>query len=292
MLTYSSKVLIPSLSLAHAAARSSPSMTLFTQNIKLSTQAPAPQAPNPAAAAAAAELEKAKLEHNLKEMKNALLPPFARAEMFPQVNRELQSTRPAPVGSIAYISGTPAEYSTDITCVIHKPPRSVMQHQSELSSKAWKISFPAKEYWVNNLMGWTSTGDALSRTGSQLQNFPSKEIAIAFAQKMGYKFEVVEPEFKKSLLGKKSYNHNFLNRHVEKRMKADPKKVAQVQFAHPERGNVAFVNLKHTPFGEKPSKVVSQTHWDPSKPTYSLGTSTWRSDKYEKRAELARKLGK
>lgn len=291
-------MLIPSLSLAHAAtvaarsSSSSPSMTLLFQQMSFSTQTPAPQAPNPAAAAAAAELEKAKLEHNLKELKNALLPPFARAEMFPQVRSELQSAKPAPVGSVAYISGIPAEYSTEITCVIHKPPRSVMQHQSELSSKAWRISFPAKEYWVNNLMGWSSTGDALSRTGSQLSNFPSKEAAVAFAQKMGYKFEVIEPEFKKSLLGKKSYNHNFLNRHVEKRMKADPKKVAQVQFAHPERGNVAFVNLKHTPFGEKPSKVVSQTHWDPSKPTYSLGTSTWRSDKYEKRAELARKLGK
>ncbi|KAL4855981.1 NADH dehydrogenase [ubiquinone] iron-sulfur protein 4 [Chlorella vulgaris] len=55
----------------------------------------------------------------------------------------------------------------------------------------WKIQHDAQPKWVNPLIGWTSTGDALENVARQLY-FGSKEEAIAFAEKNGWSYEVQE----------------------------------------------------------------------------------------------------
>jgi len=46
--------------------------------------------------------------------------------------------------------------------------------------------------WVNPLIGWTSTADHMETVSRQLY-FPTKEAAIAFAEKSGLIYEVEEP---------------------------------------------------------------------------------------------------
>lgn len=46
--------------------------------------------------------------------------------------------------------------------------------------------------WINPLMGWTSTADALENVHRNLA-FNSKEAAIEFAKKNGWAYEVEEP---------------------------------------------------------------------------------------------------
>lgn len=55
----------------------------------------------------------------------------------------------------------------------------------------WKIQHDAQPKWVNPLIGWTSTGDALENVARQLY-FGSKEEAVAFAEKNGWSYEVQE----------------------------------------------------------------------------------------------------
>ncbi|KDD76480.1 hypothetical protein H632_c211p1 [Helicosporidium sp. ATCC 50920] len=56
----------------------------------------------------------------------------------------------------------------------------------------WKIFFPTEKKWANPLMGWTSTGDALENNARYL-HFPSRESAVAFAEKNNWPYEVEEP---------------------------------------------------------------------------------------------------
>jgi len=46
--------------------------------------------------------------------------------------------------------------------------------------------------WVNPLMGWTSTADHLETVSRQMY-FPSKEAAVAFAEKNSLDYEIEEP---------------------------------------------------------------------------------------------------
>eukprot|EP00899_Mesostigma_viride_P023583 jgi/Mesvir1/4409/Mv04624-RA.1 len=54
----------------------------------------------------------------------------------------------------------------------------------------WRIEFDSTQKWVNPLIGWTSTGDPLSTVGQAMLNFPSREDAVRFAEKHGWKIEV------------------------------------------------------------------------------------------------------
>jgi hypothetical protein len=60
--------------------------------------------------------------------------------------------------------------------------------------KKWKVEFNSKERWENHLMGWGSSGDAMSNT--QLE-FPSKEDAIIYCQRQGEIFIFVLPAWNK-----------------------------------------------------------------------------------------------
>ena len=58
---------------------------------------------------------------------------------------------------------------------------------------AWRIALETEGKWANPLMGWTSTGDHRETVMRQLQ-FPTKESAMAFADKMGLEYEVIEKD--------------------------------------------------------------------------------------------------
>ena len=58
----------------------------------------------------------------------------------------------------------------------------------------WKIHPGEQQKWENPLMGWTSTGDALSHQFNSVVNFESKEAAVAFCDKYGWEYEVMEPQ--------------------------------------------------------------------------------------------------
>lgn len=80
---------------------------------------------------------------------------------------------------------------------IYKPTKVATQQGRGSLTQMWRMQFEKLEggdRWTNPLMGWTSTGDPLSNMG---MSFPSKEAAIAYAERNGYEFKVIEPEEEK-----------------------------------------------------------------------------------------------
>ena len=68
----------------------------------------------------------------------------------------------------------------------------------------WIIEFKTKDSGVDPLMGWESSTDTLSELKLE---FPTKELAIEYANKNKIDFEVVEPQKRKII--KKAYADNF-----------------------------------------------------------------------------------
>ena len=87
---------------------------------------------------------------------------------------------------------------------IYQPCRTAM-HQGRAKTKHWLLEFePAKPRSIDPLMGWTSSAD----TRQQLRMyFDSKEEAVAFAERNGLDYRVVEPKARRPR--KKSYAENF-----------------------------------------------------------------------------------
>ncbi|MDX1483964.1 MAG: ETC complex I subunit [Alphaproteobacteria bacterium] len=87
---------------------------------------------------------------------------------------------------------------------IYQPCRTAMQ-QGRAKTKHWLLEFePAKPRSIDPLMGWTSSAD----TRQQLRMyFDSKEEAVAFAERNGLDYRVVEPKARRPR--KKSYAENF-----------------------------------------------------------------------------------
>mmetsp|Transcript_21042 Transcript_21042/g.62964 ORF Transcript_21042/g.62964 Transcript_21042/m.62964 type:complete len:204 (-) Transcript_21042:106-717(-) len=75
----------------------------------------------------------------------------------------------------------------------------------------WRIAFDTTQKWENHLMGWTSTADPLENVGRAALFFYTKEEAMAFADKHGWKFTVDEPNLPKTTRQKRfnSYGDNF-----------------------------------------------------------------------------------
>ena len=68
----------------------------------------------------------------------------------------------------------------------------------------WIIEFNTKNTGTDPLMGWESSTDTLSELKLE---FPTKELAIEYANKNKINFEVVEPQKRKII--KKAYADNF-----------------------------------------------------------------------------------
>src|SRR5262249_25550740 len=122
-----------------------------------------------------------------------------------------------------------------------------------------------------------------------------------FAKKMGWKGEIQTPGRRVNVLGKKSYDNNFLNQHVKKVLAVRaPPLTMKTQFGHPERGQSTWLNLGQMAVEKSTSthssqKVegVSQTFWNSKEFDANRGAKGWRYDNDFRRAdELSRKLGK
>merc|ERR1712086_7254 len=71
---------------------------------------------------------------------------------------------------------------------IFSTTKSAMQSGAEKIGM-WKMEFENPERWRNPLMGYVSSADPAS---SLKMKFPTKESALAYAEKMGYDYELSE----------------------------------------------------------------------------------------------------
>jgi hypothetical protein len=87
---------------------------------------------------------------------------------------------------------------------IYRPAPNAMQ-SGKANSKEWRLEFEsATPRRVEPMMGWISNDD----TQTQIRmDFPTREEAIAFAQREGLEFRVVEPREPKRVI--KAYADNF-----------------------------------------------------------------------------------
>ena len=87
---------------------------------------------------------------------------------------------------------------------IYQPSRSVMQ-SGKANSQRWILEFTTDlPKTAEPLMGWTTSAD----TKEQVRiSFASKEAAIAYAEKHGIAYEIIEPSPKRQT--PKSYADNF-----------------------------------------------------------------------------------
>lgn len=87
---------------------------------------------------------------------------------------------------------------------IYKPSKNAMQ-SGQARTKMWVLEFePAVAREIEPLMGWTSSPD----TNAQVQlQFESKEAAVAYAERRGIEYQLVETKPVRRLL--KAYADNF-----------------------------------------------------------------------------------
>ena len=87
---------------------------------------------------------------------------------------------------------------------IFQPARSAMQ-SGPARHRQWVLEFvPAQARWIDPLMGWTGSGDMNSQVRL---SFPTREEAVAYAEKHGIAFRVETPKEPKRR--QISYAENF-----------------------------------------------------------------------------------
>jgi len=93
---------------------------------------------------------------------------------------------------------------------IYQPTKTAMQ-SGRGNTKKWLLEYAPAEKKVNDpLMGWIGSGDM---NGQVRLRFASKEEAIAYAERHGIPFEVMEPKTRS--IRPKSYADNFRHDRVE-----------------------------------------------------------------------------
>lgn len=87
---------------------------------------------------------------------------------------------------------------------ILKPAKNAMQ-SGRANSRKWILEFePEAEKHIDPLMGWTGSADMDSQVRLR---FETKEDAVAYAERNGLEFEVIEPRLKTTKI--RSYADNF-----------------------------------------------------------------------------------
>lgn len=87
---------------------------------------------------------------------------------------------------------------------IYKPVKTAMQ-SGKANSRIWVLEFEQENKRFNEpLMGWVGSSDMKQELKLR---FKTKEEAVAYAQKAGLDFEVIEPKIPKVII--KSYADNF-----------------------------------------------------------------------------------
>ncbi|KIV93207.1 hypothetical protein PV10_04442 [Exophiala mesophila] len=125
----------------------------------------------------------------------------------PIPKRVMNGSEPGETTPAAILSGAPVDLQAR-TVRIYKPAKPATQ-SGTWGSHAWRMDWDvlAKGHrWENPLMGWQSSADFMQGTKV---NFNTKEDAIAFAEKQGYEWYVVEPNERRFV--PKAYANNFLH---------------------------------------------------------------------------------
>merc|ERR1711871_961506 len=136
----------------------------------------------------------------------------------------------------ATFSGMPAEHAKRTVTIAPKQHKTLQS--AEKLSHIWMITWEHQERWMNPLMGWTSSADPLSNVRL---SFDSKEEAIAFADRNGWKYKVraaikMQPA---ENFGKIKYAQNFLSNKISEAMKEDSK-IGKKIFSSPGYGQSNF----------------------------------------------------
>jgi len=78
-----------------------------------------------------------------------------------------------------------------MTARIYKPAKNAMQ-SGKATTKEWRLDYePEQPRSVEPLMGWTSSGDMKQQLTIQ---FDTKEDAIAYCERKGIPYQVIEPK--------------------------------------------------------------------------------------------------
>jgi hypothetical protein len=102
------------------------------------------------------------------------------------------------------------EGPTMTTARIFKPAKNAMQ-SGRAKTREWQLDYePEQPRMVEPLMGWTSSGDMKQQLTLR---FRTKEEAIAYCERKGIPYQVLEP--KESLQRQIAYADNFSFRRGE-----------------------------------------------------------------------------
>jgi len=97
-----------------------------------------------------------------------------------------------------------------MTARIFKPAKNAMQ-SGKAQTKAWRLEYePEQPRAVEPLMGWTSSGDMKQQL---TLHFDSKEEAIAYCERKGIPYQLIEPRV--SAHRQVAYADNFAFRRGE-----------------------------------------------------------------------------
>ncbi len=97
-----------------------------------------------------------------------------------------------------------------MTARIYKPAKNAMQ-SGRAKTKEWQLDYePEQPRAVEPLMGWTSSGDMKQQLTIR---FDTKEDAIAYCEREGIPYQVIEP--KPPAYRQVAYADNFAFRRIE-----------------------------------------------------------------------------
>jgi hypothetical protein len=152
---------------------------------------------------------------------------------------------PQNITEMAALSGMPSEQAKR-TVIISPRMLKTLQSGQRLANQ-WQIKWKNMERWSNPLMGWTSTSDPMSNVKL---NFDTKDEAIAFAKRNGWKFEVLGDTSKATVEpGTYLYKHNFLDKKTAAYVKRDGHKTKIFELPGFGKSNF-FMPLKYHGDGE------------------------------------------
>ena len=87
---------------------------------------------------------------------------------------------------------------------IYQPAKTAMQSGRALT-RTWRLDFdPMQARFIEPLMGWTGSHET---QGQVCLSFPTKEAAIAFAEKHGIVYDIEEPRARR--IPRRAYAENF-----------------------------------------------------------------------------------
>jgi hypothetical protein len=97
-----------------------------------------------------------------------------------------------------------------MTARIFKPAKNAMQ-SGKATNKEWQLDYePEQPRAIEPLMGWTSSGDMKQQLSLR---FHTKEEAIAYCERKGIPYQVIEPQ--ESVRRQVAYADNFSFRRGE-----------------------------------------------------------------------------